>query len=120
MARGVKTGGGSRKGSPNRRTVARERALAAAAEKIADALGSHAFAGDALGLLQLVYRDGRQPIELRLDAARAAAPYERPRLSAMTANLETGLTLEELVTRSLAAPAEGPSAKHNGQETENK
>jgi hypothetical protein len=110
MARGVKTGGGSRKGSPNRRTVARERALAAAAEQMVDALGSHAFAGDALALLQLVYRDGRQPIELRLDAARAAAPYERPRLSAMTASVETGLTLEQLVLRSL----EQAPAKPNG------
>jgi hypothetical protein len=110
MAFGVKTGGGSRKGIPNRKTTARARA-AVHAKELVEALGSHAFAGDALELLQLVYRDGRQPIELRLDAARAAAPYERPRLSAMTANLETGLTLEQLVVRSLdQAPAKPNSA----------
>jgi hypothetical protein len=109
MAIGRKTGGGSRKGSPNRKTTARARA-AARATALADALGSHAFAGDALGLLQLVYRDGRQPVELRLDAARAAAPYERPRLSAITTNVETGLTLEQLVLRSL----EQAPAKPNG------
>jgi hypothetical protein len=105
MARGVKTGGGSRKGIPNRKTTARGRAVVRAKE-LADALGPHAFAGDALGLLQLVYQDGCQPVELRLDAARAAAPYERPRLSAVTANVEAGLTLEQLVVRSLGqAPA---------------
>ena len=109
MARGVKTGGGSREGSPNKRTVARERAVAAAAEKIADALGPNAFEGDAHALLAAIYKDPSRPIELRLDAARAAIAYERPRLAVMNANIRGGMTLslEELVLGSFERD-EGP------------
>ena len=97
MAIGRKTGGGSRKGSPNRKTTARARA-AARVKNLAAVLGPDAFEGDALGLLQLVYKNTSWP--LRLDAARAAIPYERPRLSAVMANVDSGLTLEQLVLRS--------------------
>ena len=78
-------------------------------------LGPDAFEGDALGLLQLIYKNISWPIELRIDAARAAIPYERPRLSAVTANLETGLTLAELVARSLQ-PLTDPLGKPNGSD----
>ena len=77
-------------------------AQAAAAERLARALGPRAFDGDALALLQLIYKDGTQPIDMRLHAARAAIAYERPRLAAVTfddapnyRNLEK-LTDEEL------------------------
>ena len=99
MAIGRKTGGGSRKGSPNRKTTARARA-AARIKNLAAVLGDDAFTGDALGLLQLTYKNVQLPIELRIDAARAAIAYERPRLSAVMANVDSGLTLEQLVIRS--------------------
>jgi hypothetical protein len=41
-----------------------------------------AFDGDGVAFLQVVYRDPAQPIELRLDAAKAASRFERPALAA--------------------------------------
>ena len=82
------------------RTAARKQAVAAAAARLVDVLGPEAII-DAHGLLMSVYKDPSQPLEIRIEAARAAIPYERPRLTAVTANLETGLTLAELVARSL-------------------
>ena len=41
------------------------------------------FDGDALTLLQLTYRDGAHPIELRLEAAKAAIRYEKPALASI-------------------------------------
>ena len=60
--------GGSRKGIPNRATAARERAIAES------------------GLTPLEYmigvmRDEHQPPEMRLDAAKSAAPYVHPKLA---------------------------------------
>ena len=81
---------------------------------MAEVLGKDAFLGDALGLLQLVYKNTTLPIELRLDAARAAVPYERPRLSAVTANIETGLTLEQLIIRSREQVAGKPNGAAAG------
>jgi hypothetical protein len=66
--------GGRQKGTPNKRTVALEKALADAAAKITGA-------GDAHALLMAVYKDSRQPIELRVAAAKAAIGFEKPRLS---------------------------------------
>ena len=41
------------------------------------------FDGDAHTLLIATYRDLSQPIEIRLDAAKAAIGYETPRLAAI-------------------------------------
>jgi hypothetical protein len=70
MATGVKTGGGSRKGRPNKATSAKTRAIAAS------------------GLTPLEYmlsvmRDEKATREMRLDASRYAAPYVHPRLNAI-------------------------------------
>ena len=65
--------------------------------KITDALGAQAFPGDAHALLMGVYEDQSQPIELRLQAAKAAIGYEKPRLTAVDSKVEGGLTLEELI-----------------------
>jgi hypothetical protein len=48
-----------------------------------------------------VYKDTTQPVELRLEAARAAIGYEKPRLAAVNANVSGGLTLAELVLASM-------------------
>jgi hypothetical protein len=70
--------GGRKAGTPNRRT---QEMLTAAREKACRVLGDDAFDGDAHALLVLVYRDSSLPIEVRLDAAKAAIGYESPRLT---------------------------------------
>jgi hypothetical protein len=75
--------GGRQRGTPNRRTLALAQAQAETTVKIAAALGSDAFNGDALAFLQAIYKDRTQAVELRLNAARHAVAYERPRLAAI-------------------------------------
>ena len=70
MALGQKTGGGSRKGKPNKATAARQSAI------VASGLTPLEF------LLRLM-RDEENPIIVRLDAAKHAAPYVHPRLTSM-------------------------------------
>jgi hypothetical protein len=70
MAKGSKTGGGSRKGRPNKATAAREAEIAAS------------------GLTPLEYmlkvlRNKKEDKDRRLDAAKAAAPYVHPKLSSI-------------------------------------
>ena len=60
------------------------------AQVLAEALGENCFEGDAHALLQATYKDKRNPIELRVDAAKAAAPYEKPRLNAMDHGIKKG------------------------------
>jgi hypothetical protein len=93
--------GGRRRGTPNRRTVQRERAVAAAAKQIAAALGEDAFPGDAHALLIAVCKDPQQPAGLRIEAARAAIGYEKPRLAAVEAKVDGRMTLEQMVAASL-------------------
>lgn len=68
MPTGRKTGGGSRKGIPNKATAAK------AAEIAASGLTPLEF------MLQ-VLRDPEQPYALRMDASKGAAPYVHPRLA---------------------------------------
>jgi hypothetical protein len=75
MAQGHKTGG-RQKGTKNKKTV-----LLA----LAEILGDNAFEGDAHSLLIAVYKDQSQPIELRLEAAKAAIRFEKPALAALDA-----------------------------------
>jgi hypothetical protein len=56
-------------------------ATASAAEQISATLGSEVFHGDAHALLMTAYKDLKQPIGLRIEAAKAALPYEKPRLA---------------------------------------
>ena len=101
--RGSKSGerrGGRQRGAKNKRTLAREQAQAKSAEKIETALGASAFQGDAHELLMAIYKDLQQPIGLRLDAARVAIGYEKPRLAAIEGKSERGRTLEELIIAS--------------------
>lgn len=75
--------GGRRAGTPNKHTAQLRAAQAAAAEKVTQALGEAAFTGDGLAFLQAVYKDSHRPVELRLNAAKAAVPFERPRLQSI-------------------------------------
>jgi hypothetical protein len=81
MARGFKTGG-RKKGSRNKKTVLLEEK---GREALAKALGPHAFDGDAHSLLIAIYKDEPHPIELRLEAAKAAIRFEKPALAALDA-----------------------------------
>jgi hypothetical protein len=80
--------GGRQLGAKNKRTRELDAARIEAAAKIEQALGVKAFEGDAHALLIAVYKDIDQPLELRLDAARAAISFEKPRLSAISASIK--------------------------------
>jgi hypothetical protein len=90
---GPKTGG-RQKGTPNKRTQEREAAVQDAARKL-ETLIPNAFEGDSHAFLVSVYKDPAHPIERRLDAAKAAIPYERPRLSTTELNGTLGLRTHE-------------------------
>ena len=110
MAGRPKTGGRTR-GVKNKRTMELERAQAETAVKITDVLGAQAFPGDAHALLMGAYKDHTQPIELRVQAAKAAIGYEKPRLTAVDAKVEGTLGsrdagAHELRDRSYSAMSE--------------
>ena len=69
-------------GARNKRTKATAEAAEAAARAI-EAVLPDAFNGDAHAFLMAVYKDPRQPIELRLEAAGKAISYEKPKLAAI-------------------------------------
>jgi hypothetical protein len=73
MATGRKTGG-RQKGSPNKRTVARR-----LAETEAMCALPEQFQGNALALLQMIYRDTKLELRVRIDAASKALAYELPK-----------------------------------------
>lgn len=98
MAAGHKTGG-RQKGTPNKRTVASQEAAATMAEKINSALGLDAFDGDAHGLLIAVYKNTLLPIDLRVEAAGKALPYEKPRLASVDVGSKDGQPLVVKIVR---------------------
>lgn len=69
MAKGAKTGG-RKKGTPNKATAAKAAELAASGELPLDFM---------LGVM----RDPAKDFEVRLDAAKSAAPYVHPKLAAI-------------------------------------
>jgi hypothetical protein len=78
MPRGSAPGerrGGRRKGIPNRRTVLFEQAIVKAAVS-----GD----GDAVDFLTRIYEDPKIPLSVRIDCAKVVAPFQRPRLTAVT------------------------------------
>jgi hypothetical protein len=81
---GKKTGRprGRPSGARNHHTLEREQRISEAASVIEELLPS-AFKGDAHALLMAVYKDQTQPLSIRLDAAKAAIAYEKPRLAAV-------------------------------------
>ena len=86
MARGVKTGG-RKPGSKNKRTAELAAATAHAADIIAKALGS-VFEGDAHAFLMAVYKDMECPLDVRIEAAKAAIRFEKPSLASLEAKSE--------------------------------
>ena len=89
MPRGSAPGerrGGRKRGTANKRTAGLQEAMAAAAKQIEEML-SGAFEGDAHALLMTIYKDESRPIELRLEAAKAAIAYEKPKLAAVESTI---------------------------------
>lgn len=95
-------GGGRPFGSKSRHTVERE-AKIAATQAAAEALLPQAFKGDAHALLIWVYKDESLDLETRLAAARAAIPYEKPRLATIDANVRMDVTAHEWMLKQLAS-----------------
>lgn len=77
MARGFKAGG-RQKGSKNKRTLLLEGAARQLIDNAGAILGDQLFDGDAHALLILTYKNTALPLELRLDAAKAAIRFEKP------------------------------------------
>jgi hypothetical protein len=94
--------GGRERGTPNKRTQEREVAVQEAARKL-EGLIPNAFEGDSHAFLVSVYKDPAHPIERRLDAAKAAIPYERPRLSTTELSGTLGIKSHEEQLRDLMA-----------------
>lgn len=78
---------GRPKGAKNKHTKERLEKIERDAKEIAETIGVTAFDGDAHAFLMTVYKDEAQPLELRLDAAKAAVGYEKPKLSSVDASL---------------------------------
>ena len=92
--RGSKPGerrGGRKAGTPNKRTIERERAARETVAQVTRAMQAAEltpFEGDAHALLIAVYKDTRLPIDLRVDAAKAAIRYEKPALAHVQAEVK--------------------------------
>jgi hypothetical protein len=81
VARGGKrSGAGRKRGTPSKHTIARGAAVREAAKKIEAAI-PEAFQGDGHALLMSVYKDPSIELAVRIDCAKAALPFEKPRLS---------------------------------------
>ena len=81
MAKGLKTGGGSRKGIPNRATAAKAAEIAATGET-------------PLEYMTRIYRDESVDKERRDRMASAAAPYIHPKLQAINHSGDLNVTVE--------------------------
>ncbi len=95
MAHGFKSGG-RKPGSKNKRTEELQAAADSAAKQIAEALGE-AFEGDAHAFLMAVYKDMSRPVELRIDAAKAAIRFEKPLLASIEAKHDVSDVLADLL-----------------------
>lgn len=86
--------GGRRKGTPNRRTAALQEATAVAAAAIGAAIPD-AFDGDAHAFLMAVYKDPRNDLAVRIDAAKGAIRYEKPAMASVQTEVFADLTLRQ-------------------------
>jgi hypothetical protein len=88
---GRRDGAGRPRGSRNPNTKARREAVKQVIQQF-QIDHPNAFPGDAVSLMQCIYRDASLPLEIRLDAASKAARFERPALAAVMTNEASGAT----------------------------
>jgi len=88
--KGLPKTGGRVKGTPNKRppplAIALQEAREKALQEARDSVAGEQL--DAHSLLRMVYLDPEQPIEVRIDAAKAAIGYELPKLNAIDARID--------------------------------
>jgi hypothetical protein len=77
---GARAGAGRKTGVPNKKTAAQKAAIKAAVEQAVSEL-PEVFEGDSYAFLAAAYKNMQLPFGLRMDAAKTAIAYERPRLS---------------------------------------
>jgi len=75
MAFGKKTGG-RKPGAKNKKTLQLEALMQSAQTKMQELIGDEAFDGNALAFLATIYKNGKLPLDIRLDAAGKAARFE--------------------------------------------
>lgn len=85
--------GGRQKGTPNKRTAERQIRLEETIKAVERALPS-AFAGDSHAFLVAIYKNETLDLAIRLDAAKAAIAYEKPRLQAVEMKAEVNASIE--------------------------
>lgn len=78
--KGLPKTGGRQKGSKNKGNPERKAALDALAERV-EAVIPKAFAGDSHAYLMAIYKDPSIETAVRIEAAKAAIAYEKPRLA---------------------------------------
>src|SRR5689334_6081396 len=76
--------GGRRPGSKNKLTLAKATAFNEAMKRMNDELGDKGFKGDAIEFLQWIYKNPDFDLVTRMDAAKNAAAFERPKKSETT------------------------------------
>lgn len=91
-------GSGRKKGVLNKRTIARQQALLETAGSSDET--PNAFTGDSLALFRAVYKNPGLDVHVRLDAAKAAAPYEHPKLATILPTAPRRSWLEDVVLSS--------------------
>ena len=86
---GIRTGKprGRPPGAKSQRTRAREDQLQAAAARVESAI-DEPFTGDSHALLMMIYKDPSMPMLIRIDAAKTAIGFEKPRLASVEANVK--------------------------------
>jgi hypothetical protein len=113
MAWGRKTGG-RQKGVTNKKTAAQREAIKQALASAEQAMADRLEDLDAHGFLRLIYRDRSQPLEVRIDCAKAAVRYEAPALSQTDLSVRvpprelTDAELTVIAATALPAPSEEP------------
>ena len=103
MHGGPRPGAGRKRGSTGEKTIARATRVKEVAKAIEQTIAG-AFVGDSHDFLMTIYKDPNQPLPLRLDAAKAAIGYEKPKLAAIEHSTDPDNPLETVTRVELVAP----------------
>lgn len=115
MHGGKRQGAGRKAGSKTKRTVEREKKVEQMAKVLEETLPD-AFHGDAHALLMAVYKDQSHPLPLRIDAAKAAISFEKPKLGAVQhSGDQTNPVAFNILTGVPLSDADADSDRHDTQ-----